>query len=314
MRHRSLILMFLSLSVLFTLPIQAQMMKPSVMVVPSNAWCQDHGFMISSSSGSSYPDYKKAVSGSTDLINVISKINIIMSDRGFPLENLETVLKSLSMKEVERKLYTDADGNTIRLSVLDELYSSAATDIVLQLTWKVNQIGPKKSVTFNLQALDSYTNKQVAGAEGTGRPSFAADLSTLLEEAVIAHMDVFCDRLMRHFQEMRENGREVTIEVLLSEGADVDFNSEYEDSNLQEIITAFIAKETVNHRFSRGTVTESMLQYKNVRIPVRDANGIPLDAYAFARRLAKQLKKEPCALNTKVLSKGLGQAVVIIGE
>ncbi len=296
------------------LSVSAQMMKPSVMVIPSNAWCQEHGFMMQSSSGNSYPDYRRAVAGSTDLINVISKINIIMGDRGFPLENLESALKALSETDVERKLYTDAEGNSIRISAIDELYTSAATDIVLQLTWKVNEMGPKKSVTFNLQAIDSYTNKQVAGAEGTGKPSFSADLSTLLEEAVLAHMDVFCDRLVRHFQETRDNGREVSIDVLLSDAAEVDFNTEFDDDNLQEAITAYIAKESVNHRFSRGAATESMLQYKSVRIPVHDENGTPIDAYAFARRLAKYLKKEPFVLTTKVIAKGLGQATVIIGD
>lgn len=294
--------------------INAQMMKPSVMVVPSNAWCQEKGYMSTTASGATYPDYKKAISGSTDLINVISKINIIMGDRGFPLENLETVVKSLPTTDIERKLYTDDEGNSIVTSALDELYSSASTDIVLQLTWKENQIGPKHSVTFNLQAIDSYTHKQVAGAEGTGKPSFSADLTTLLEEAVISHMDIFCDRLMRYFQEMRENGREVSLDFYISDAAEINFNNEYDDENLQEIITKFIAKESVNHKFSRGASTESMLQYKAVRIPVRDENGIPIDAYAFARRITKHLKKEPCELTSKVIAKGLGQAVIIIGE
>lgn len=296
------------------LPCRAQMMKPSVMVVPSNAWCQEHGFMMQTASGVSYPDYKAAMNGSTDLVNMISKINIIMADRGFPLENLENALKSLSSDDVERKLYTDAEGNSIQMSALDEIYNSAATDIVLQLTWKVNRMGPKQSVTFNLQALDSYTDKQVAGAEGTGNPSFSADLSTLMEEAVLAHMDVFCDRLMRHFEDMREHGREVTIDVLLSEAAEINFATEFGDDNLQEIITTLIAKETVNHRFSRAASTETMLKYKSVRIPVRDDNGMPMDAYSFARRLSKQLRKEPCMLNSKVVAKGLGQAAIIISE
>ena len=45
-----------------------------------------------------------------------------------------------------------------------------------------------------------------------------------------------------------------------------------------------------------------------------DENGTPIDAYAFARRLAKYLKKEPFVLTTKVIAKGLGQATVIIGD
>lgn len=290
----------------------AQMMKPSVMVIPSDKWCQSNGFMVKSGD-TEFPDYKQALISHNDLLNVISKINIIMSDRGFPLENLETALKNLKTENVERALYTDKEGNSIVSNALDELYRAASADIILQLTWNVNKVGPKNSITFNLQAIDSYTSKQVAGAEGTGSPSFSAAIPVLLEEAVLSHMDTFCSRLMRHFTDMKENGREISLDVCLSDGADCDFATEYDDYELAEVITGMVAKESVNHSFSRGPATETLLQYKSVRIPVADENGIPMDAYAFGRKLSRALKKSPYELTTKVVAKGLGKTVLIIG-
>lgn len=289
------------------------MMKPSVMVVPSDAWCNSNGYMYQVA-GETIPDYNKALLGNTDLLNVISKINIIMSDRGFPLENLETALKSLKTENVERKLYTAKDGSSLQTTPLDELYRAASADIVLQLTWNVNKVGPKYSVTFNLQALDSYTTKQVAGAQGTGSPSFSADVATLLEEAVLSHMDVFCDRLMQHFKDIRERGREVSIDVVLGKSASCDFSTEYGDYELAEVITRQIAKNAVNHSFSKAPSTETLLQYRSVRMPISDADGMPMDAYAFARQTFRMLKKAPYNLTTKIVAKGLGKAVVIIGE
>lgn len=291
----------------------AQMMKPSVMVVPSDTWCQENHYRIETSAAS-YPDYKTALMNSHDLLHVISKINIIMSDRGFPLENLETALKNLSTQQVERQLYTAKDGSALQEGPLDELYRAASADIILQLTWNVNKMGPKNSITFNLQALDSYTTKQVAGAQGTGNPSFSADIPSLLEEAVVSHMDVFCDRLMQHFVDTKEKGREISLDIYLSETADCDFATEYDDYELAEVITGIIAKESVGHQFSRGPSTASMLQYKSIRIPVTDANGIPMDAYAFARNLARALKKAPYNLATKVMAKGLGKSILLIGN
>lgn len=290
----------------------AQMMKPSVMVVPSDKWCQENGYMIRTA-GIELPDYKQALIGHRDLLNVISKINIIMSDRGFPLENLETTLKNLKTENVERTLYTDENGNPVVSNSLDELYRAAFADIILQLTWNVNKVGPKNSITFNLQALDSYTTKQVAGAEGTGSPSFSADVPILLEEAVINYMDLFCSRLMQHFSDMKEKGREISLDVCLSDGADFDFMTEYNDYELMEVITGLVAQESVNRSFSKGPSTETMLQYKSVRIPVTDDNGMPMDAYAFGRKLARALKKSPYNLTAKVVAKGLGKAVLIIG-
>lgn len=289
------------------------MMKPSVMVVPSDVWCNKNGF-VQQIAGETYPDYDSALSSNTDLLNVISKINIIMSDRGFPLENLETALKTLKTETVERKLYTDKDGYSLQTTPLDELYRAAAADIVLQLTWTVNKVGPKYSITFNLQALDSYTTKQVAGVQGTGASSFSADVATLLEEAVLSHMDVFCDRLMRHFMDIREKGREISLDVVLGKSASCDFTTEFEDYELSEIITRQIAKNAINHSFSKAPSTEALLQYRSVRMPVADSDGIPMDAYAFARQIFRTLKKAPYNLTTKVVAKGLSKAVVIIGE
>lgn len=294
--------------------LSAQMMKPTVMVVPSDAWCRQNGFMHAEENNS-YPDYRTALQSDIDLLNVISKINIIMSDRGFPLENLETALKTLSTSKVENAMiHGKESGSSLQEEALDQLYRCAQADIILQLTWNVNTTGPKHSVTFNLQALDSYTNKQVAGAQGTGAPSFAADIPVLLEEAVLAHMDVFCSRLMEHFSDTKTNGREVAIDIRLFETAGIDFETEFEDYELAEIITNWLAKECVNHRFSKAPSTANMLQFKQVRIPVTDVNGIPTDAYAFARNLARFLKKTPYNIPAKVIPRGLGKAIVVLGE
>lgn len=223
-------------------------------------------------------------------------------------------MKTLKTETVEQKLYTDIDGNSLLTTPLDELYRAASADIVLQLTWAVNKVGPKYSITFNLQALDSYTAKQVAGAQGTGPLSFSSDVATLLEEAVLSHMDVFCDRLMQHFRDIREKGREISLDVTLGKSASCDFTSEFEDYELSEIITRQIAKNAVNHSFSKAPSTETLLQYRSVRMPVVDLEGIPMDAYAFARQIFRILKKTPYNLTTKVVAKGLGKAVVIIGE
>jgi len=290
-----------------------KMMKPSVMVVPGDSWCSSNGFM-EKSGNEYYPDYRRALIENGDLVNVISKINLIMADRGFPLENLETALKNLKSENVERKLYTAKDGSSILSSPLDNLYRAAAADVVLQLSWKVNKVGPKYSITFNLQALDSYTSKQVAGAQGTGASSFSADVATLLEEAVVSHMDNFCQRLIEHFREAKENGREISIDVMLGQSTSYDFSTEFDDYELAEIITRQVASHAANHSFSKGPSTETLLQYKSVRMPVADADGIPMDAYAFARQMARALKKSPYNLTTKVIAKGLGKAVVIIGE
>lgn len=287
------------------------MMKPTVMVVPSNVWCKENGF-LRVEDGYSFPDYKAALNFSMDLQNVISKINILLSERGFPLENLESVMKSLEYSEVEDVMIRDAEtGARMQETSLDRLYRQSKSDIVLQLTWGVNETAAKRSVTFNLQALDSYTNKQVAGVQGTGAPSFSAEVPVLLEESILSHMDILASRLTDYFEDMCRNGREITLDVRLFD-TDIDFETEYNDEQLAEVIARWIAEATVNRSFNRAPSTATMLQFRNVRIPLVDKNGQPMDAYSFARGLAKYLKKPPYLLEVKVVPRGLGRATVVI--
>ena len=154
------------------------------MVVPSDNWCFKNNFMNTyDNMGSTLkiPDYKAALQESTELLNVISKINEMMTERGFPLKNLESVMKTLQSQSAEDAMLTSKTGADANESPIDKLKKVAKADIIMQLTWSINQTGPKRSVTFNLQGLDAYTDKQIAGASGTGQPSFSAELPVLLE-------------------------------------------------------------------------------------------------------------------------------------
>jgi hypothetical protein len=212
-----------------------QAKKPTLMVVPSDAWCKKNGYMqVFDNQGTKeeVPDYKKALQGDMDLINVITKINGIMGERGFQLKNLESEIKNLEAESAEDALLKGkTSGSGVSESPIDKLRKRAKADIIMQLTWNVVQTGPKKSITFNLQGLDSYTNKQVAYAQGTGSPSFTAEIPVLLEEAVISHMDNFTSSLQAHFDDMFANGREVTFRIKRFDAMDGDLTTEFNGKN-----------------------------------------------------------------------------------
>jgi hypothetical protein len=175
-------------------------------------------------------------------------------------------------------------------------------------------MGPKSSVTYNLRALDAYSNKQVAGAEGTGKGSFSAELPVLLEEAVQDHMDIFVDRLQKHFDDLLTNGREVTLDLRVFDNSMVDFETEFDGYELNEIIDNWLAENCVNHRFSKSDATETMVLYEQVRIPLYKSNGMAQDTYGFARELARFLKSTPYNIPVKTVNRGLGRCLIILGE
>ena len=310
----------LSIAVLTICSLSAmgQAKKPTLMVVPSDAWCKEHGYeqtFDNQGTSEQIPDYKAAVSSDKQLNAVISKINKLMADRGFPLKDLQQNLKSISSLSAEDRLIrSKASGASIAESPLDSLRRTAKADIILEIDWTVNTVGPKSSITYNLRALDAYSNKQVAGAEGTGKGSFSAELPVLLEEAVQDHMDSFVSGLQQHFDDLLANGREVVLDMRVFDSSMIDFEKEFNGYELNEVIDNWLADNCVNHRFNKSDATESMILYLQVRIPLYKANGMAQDTYGFARELARFLNASPYNIPVKTVNRGLGRCLLIIGE
>lgn len=311
---------FLSVAILTIISSSAmgQAKKPTLMVVPSNAWCKEHGYeqtFDNQGTSEQIPDYKAAVSTDKQLNAVISKINLLMADRGFPLKDLQQNIKSISNLSAEDRLITSkASGAAITESPLDRLRRTAKADIILDIDWTVNTVGPKSSITYNLRALDAYSNNQIAGATGTGKGSFSAELPVLLEEAVQDHMDSFVEQLQTHFDDLLTNGREVVLDMRVFDSSVVDFEKEYDGYELNEVIDNWLADNCVNHRFSKSDATETMILYEQVRIPLYKANGMAQDTYGFARDLARYLGSAPYNIPVKTVNRGLGRCLLILGE
>lgn len=296
----------------------AQAKKPTLMVVPSDAWCKSRGYeqqFDNQGTAETIADYSAAVANDMELKMVITKINTLMAERGFPLKDLEQNVKSIARMQAEDRVLTNSKtGSAIAESPLDQIRRTAKADILLEIGWVVNEIGPKKSVTYMLRAIDAYSDKQVAGAEGTGAQSFSVEVPTLLEEAVLNNMDMFNSRLMAHFDDMMQNGREVVMDIRTFEGSEINLETEYDGYQLVEIIDNWLAENCVNHRFSKSDATESMALYEQVRIPLYRANGMAQDTYGFARELARHLGKAPYNVPVKTVNRGLGRCLIIIGE
>ena len=296
----------------------AQAKKPTLMVMPSDAWCHEHGYVQTfdnMGTAESIPDYKSAVSSDKNLNAVISKINVLMADRGFPLKDLQQTLRNISALSAEDQLITSTQsGSSISESPLDRLRRTAKADIILEIDWTVNTVGPKNSVTYNLRALDAYSGKQVAGAEGTGKGSFSAEVPVLLEEAVQDHMDAFVARLQTHFDDIFAHGREVVLDMRVFDVSAITFETEFNHYELGEIIDNWLSENCVEHRFSKSDATETMILYEQVRIPLYKANGSAQDSYGFARELARYLSAAPYNIPVKTVNRGLGRCLLIFGE
>lgn len=299
----------------------SQAKKPTIMVVPSDNWCIRNGYtQMYDEMGTlkTLPDYKMALQNETDLLMTISKINTMMADRGFPLVNLESSLRSMEQESAEIAMLSSKSGGGIAETPIDVLQRTANADIIIQLTYVVNTAGPQRSVTFMLQGLDAYTNKQIAGAQGTGERSFATETPVLLEEAVLAHIDDFNSRLQEHFDDLFANGREIVFQTRVWDTSIIDleevFNYKGETLELGEIIEDWVYENTVQGRYSTANYTENVIRFDQVRIPLYDDRGRANDTRRWIRDLRSIITSSPFNQECKIYTRGLGEVWLIVGE
>ncbi len=293
----------------------SQAKKPTIMVVPSDVWCNMNGYMMEFDNQGAWeklPDYNAALQSDPDLLLAISKLGEMMAERGFPLKDLGACLRQLRNDAAEMSVTMASDGSDVAESPVDKLKNVAKADIWMQLTYKVNEVGPKRSLTFNLQGIDAYSNKQIAAASGTGSPSFSVELPVLIEESILSNIDNFNNQLQNHFDDMFANGREVALTLRKWNSSPVDFETEFGGDELSFLIEDWMAEHTVKGRFSTQDVSENRMIFEQVRIPLYAPNGRAIDTRTWANDLRKELK-EKYDIDAKLSMKGLGQAVITVG-
>ena len=75
-----------------------------------------------------------------------------------------------------------------------------------------------------------------------------------------------------------------------------------------------MADNTVQGRYNLSDATETTMRFEQVRIPLYDDKGRAVDARSYARNLRKYLRDEPYEIESKLLTRGLGEVVLILGE
>ena len=289
---------------------------PTIMVVPSDQWCHEKGY-VTQLGDRSYPDYALALRSDKELLQVITVINELFSRRNFPLKNLESTLKTLENQSAEDALMTNKSGAELLVSPIDEFKNVARADFWVLVNWSENLVagGSKKALTFTMQGLDAYNDKQVAGASGTGNAVFTsqAQTSIMLEELVVGHMEPFTKQLTSYFKILEEEGRQIIAHIKVFDDFDGDLENDYDGYELAEIIEEWMADNTVNGKFNTVIATENHMLFENVCIPLQNEKGRDMDARRWIRELQRMLRDE-YEIESKLTTKGLGEATLIMGS
>jgi hypothetical protein len=296
----------------------AQAKKPTIMILPSDNWCEQRYFMTefdNQGTKQKLPNYKQVFQEDTEIGQVISKLGSLMIDRGFPLKDAEQELKAIEARNAEDNMTTStASGSSITESPLDKLKNKAKADIIIQIWWKVNKTDQGKSVSFILEAFDAYTSKRIASATGNGAANNTDIVPVLLQNAILAHIDPFATQLQTHFDDLFNKGREILLTIKKWNSWDKNLETEIDGKEITDYVNEWLQKNTVKGKFSMTDATENSIRCDQVRIPLYDANKNGMDARQFAKGLQKYLKAAPFNFEVKLMTRGLGEAILVLGE
>ena len=295
-----------------------QAKKPTLMILPSDNWCEQRYFNTefnNQGTKQKVPNYKQAFQEDTEIGQVISKIGSLMIDRGFPLKDAEQELKAIEARNAEDNMTTSTtSGSSISESPLDKLKNKAKADIIIQIWWKVNKTEQGKSVSFTLEAFDAYTSKRIAASTGNGAPNSSEILPELLQKAILANIEPFAAQLQSHFDDMFNNGREILLTVKKWNSWDKNMETEIDGKEITDYVNEWLQKNTVKGKFSMADATENIIRCDQVRIPLYDANNNAIDARQFTKGLQKYFKAAPFNFEVKLMTRGLGEAILVLGE
>ncbi len=255
-------------------------------------------------------NYKQAFQEDIELGPVISKIGELMTKYGYSLKDAEMELKNLSARGAEDNVtLSKTSGAQLAESPLDILKRRAKADIIIQLGWVVKG----STITFTLEAFDAYTSKRIATSTATANRTTEA-VPLQLQHAVEKHIKPFDKQLDAFYSNIKTNGREIILTIHTWDNWDSDLESDYDGEELLGHIQQWLAKNTVNQQYNLSDATENFAQFEQVMIPLKNEKDVALDARGFARGLQRYLNAAPFNISSKLMMRGLGEAILVLGE
>ena len=291
--------------------------KPTIMILPSDNWCEMRYFMTTyNNQGTKVktPDYQLAFQQDMEIGPVISKIGGLLTALDYSIKDAEQEIKNINMRAAEDNVtFSKTSSATLVESPLDILKRRIKSDVLIQLSWQMNKEASGRSITFNLEAFDTYTSKRIASSTGTTAAS-SDPIHVILEQAVKDRIAEFDALMMKWYQDQQAQGREVVLTIRCWDNWENDLETEYEGEELTDCIQDWLKSHCVGGNYNLSDGTESFAQFEQVRIPLLDERGNALDARGFATQLRKYLNKPPYNIPAKVMQRGLGEAILFLGE
>lgn len=290
--------------------------KPTIMVLPSSHWCSSRYFTTQFDNQGKkviINDYDLAFRQDNELPAVTSKVGELLTSYGYQLKDYVQEKRAIEDRHAEDEVTMSSNGGMLEESPLDILRRVSKFDIEISIDWDIVGSGAKQAISFTIEAFDTYTSKRIATATGVSKPSNDI-IEKQIEEAIAKQIPAFSKQLDAYFKDLQKNGREIRLTIRVWDTSDYDLESEFDGEELLDCIQDWLANNTVNGVFNLSDATENRANFELVRIPFFNEKGRAMDARAFGTNLRKHLAKAPYNIPAKVMQRGLGEVIIVIGD
>ena len=290
--------------------------RPTIMLLPSDHWCSARYFTKNFDLQGKkivINDFDAAFRDDTELAGVMSKIGMVMLDCGYELKDYSQEMKAMNDRQLEEEVTMSKGGGMIVETPLDMLRRNAKHDIEMCVDWNISKDPKGKVIDFTIEAFDTYTSKRIASVSGVSKPS-NDNIAVIMQEVVKKHVAEFDLQLKKFFEKQKTLGRETILSIRVWDTCPFDLEEEFDGDELIYHIENWLSENTVKGAYNLSNSTESRATFEQVMSPLFDVKGRALDARRFANELRKFLRNEPFMIEAKVMMRGLGEAIIVIGE
>ena len=254
-------------------------------------------------------DYERAFKEDIELPSVISTIGGFLAEKGYAVKDAEQAAKNLRANIAESNTVSSKSGYDIAENTLDIIKNKVKADILIQISWTFLN----SNIQYTIESFDCYSGFRIpATIIGFGKKDKNSIVS-VLEKDIPSRLGEFDKKLQAYFKDVNSNGHEISLDIRRWSDWDKDFDTEFEGKPLIEILEQWVGENAVNASYNLLESDENIARYEQVHIPLYNSRGTAMDARTFASNLRAYLKNR-WQIPAKILSSGLGKAVIILGD
>lgn len=190
--------------------------KPVLMVVPSKQWCAANNLGNRLDDGRFAPNMSLALENET-LRDAIAGIQNVFAEKDYKLADLSAAIDKIAERNSRAMVLKGKDGSVPVEDDIEALIREVKADIYLELEITPISRGAFNQVKYLIKVCDAASGKTIMSKSDVSARSSVA-IERLVADAVNTFADDMIVMIQQHFDDIRENGREVEIICMLGDG------------------------------------------------------------------------------------------------